>query len=149
LIEAIEDLVRQWCRAPDEVYQSQVAIALEEALTNALIHGNLEIGSEWRDDSSARYYELINTRPNHAPYRDRRVHFDALLSRKGLRFVVRDEGPGFDIGNLPDPRDPANLEKPYGRGVLLMRHYMDRVVYNDVGNQVTMIKRCALQHVEA
>jgi anti-sigma regulatory factor (Ser/Thr protein kinase) len=55
---------------------------------------------------------------------------------------VRDEGPGFDPGGLPDPTDPANLERPCGRGLLLMKTFMDEVRYNDRGNEVTMRKRC-------
>ena len=56
-------------------------------------------------------------------------------------FVIRDEGPGFDPRELPDPTDPTNLERPSGRGLLLMRTFMDDVSYNDDGNQVTLIKR--------
>jgi anti-sigma regulatory factor (Ser/Thr protein kinase) len=57
------------------------------------------------------------------------------------KFVIRDEGPGFDPRQLPDPTAPTNLEKPSGRGLLLMRTFMDEVVYNDAGNQVTLVKR--------
>jgi len=53
---------------------------------------------------------------------------------------VRDEGPGFDPASLPDPTDPANLDRPCGRGMLLMRTFMDNVIYNDRGNEVTLFK---------
>ena len=56
-------------------------------------------------------------------------------------FVVRDEGHGFDAGNLPDPTDPHNIELASGRGVLLMRSFMDEVMFNETGNEVTMVKR--------
>lgn len=55
--------------------------------------------------------------------------------------VIRDEGDGFDASVIPDPTDPANLERSYGRGQLLMQTFMDEVKYNDAGNQVTCIKR--------
>ncbi len=55
-------------------------------------------------------------------------------------FVVRDQGLGFDLNTLPDPTDPANLEKASGRGVLLMRMLMDEVKNNRVGNAVTLVK---------
>ena len=55
--------------------------------------------------------------------------------------MVRDEGNGFDPTILPDPTDPANLEKSSGRGILLMRTFMDEVVFNEVGNEVQMLKR--------
>ena len=54
---------------------------------------------------------------------------------------MRDEGSGFDPGALPDPLDPENLEKASGRGVLLMRAFMDDVRYNDAGNEVTLVLR--------
>jgi anti-sigma regulatory factor (Ser/Thr protein kinase) len=54
--------------------------------------------------------------------------------------VVRDEGPGFDPARIPDPTDPDNLERLTGRGILLMRTFMDEIRYNDAGNEVTMVK---------
>ena len=58
-----------------------------------------------------------------------------------MTYTIRDEGPGFDVNNLPDPTDPANLEKPSGRGMLLIRMFMDAVRYNDMGNEITLEKR--------
>ena len=63
----------------------------------------------------------------------------ALLSRPAE--VVRDEGPGFDPATLPDPTDPAQLERTTGRGLLLIRAYMDEVAFNGAGNQITLTKR--------
>ncbi|MEM8681572.1 MAG: ATP-binding protein, partial [Planctomycetota bacterium] len=56
-------------------------------------------------------------------------------------FVIEDEGPGFDPTRLPDPTDPANLERVSGRGVLLMRTFMDEVEYSERGNRVILRKR--------
>ena len=56
-------------------------------------------------------------------------------------YVVRDEGPGFDPARLPDPTDPANLERVGGRGLMLIRTFMDQVSHNSRGNEITMIKR--------
>ena len=55
--------------------------------------------------------------------------------------MAEDDGPGFDVSTLPDPTDPANLERPSGRGVLFMRTFMDDVRYNPTGNCVTLLKR--------
>ena len=55
--------------------------------------------------------------------------------------MVRDEGPGFNPGDVPDPTDPANLERESGRGLLLMRTFMDDVQFSQHGNQVTLVKR--------
>ena len=73
----------------------------------------------------------------------RRVYVEAHLSRTEARFIVRDEGSGFDPGTLPDPRDPENLLKVSGRGVLIMRTFMDEVRFNSNGNEVTLVKLCA------
>ena len=127
----------------EEAERTRLGVALEEALVNALYHGNLEVGSELRTKDEKAYYALIAQRRRQSPYRDRRIHVEASLSRRGAVFVVRDEGSGFDPSALPDPTDPTNLYKVSGRGVLLMRTFMDEVVYNDAGNAVTLTKRCA------
>jgi len=122
--------------------RTRIGIALEEALANALCHGNLEIGSELRGTDEQAHDSLIQQRRGQAPYCDRRIHVQATLDITGATFHVRDEGPGFDPSQLPDPTDPENLEKCSGRGILLMRTFMDQVLFNDQGNAVTMLKRC-------
>jgi signal transduction histidine kinase/DNA-binding response OmpR family regulator/HPt (histidine-containing phosphotransfer) domain-containing protein len=67
-----------------------------------------------------------------------------LLAREssaGAVYLVRDEGPGFDPASLPDPTDPASLGETHGRGLLLIRTFMDEVTYNEAGNEITMTKR--------
>ena len=95
-----------------------IKLALEEALNNACRHGN-----------------------GFDPDKRVTVEYDVTPER----FVVRiaDEGDGFDPDNLPDPTAEENLEKPSGRGVMLMRVYMDDIIYNDAGNVVTMVKQNA------
>jgi anti-sigma regulatory factor (Ser/Thr protein kinase) len=73
----------------------------------------------------------------------------AHITRADAKFIVRDEGPGFDPHGLPDPTDPANLEKASGRGLLLMRTFMDSVSFNDLGNEVTMVKTAVREHADA
>ncbi len=121
--------------------QVQLGVALSEAVNNAMQHGNLEVDSELRENSMDTFDKAVQARARQLPYRDRKVHITAKLSRDEARFVVRDEGPGFDPGALPDPLDPENLEKASGRGVLLMRAFMDDVEYNDAGNEVTLVLR--------
>jgi CheY-like chemotaxis protein len=125
----------------DDVERMQVGVALEEALTNSLYHGNLEISSQLRENDFATYYATYEERVRIAPYRDRVIQVDARIARDEAEFTIRDEGPGFDPASLPDPTDPANLERLSGRGVLLMRTFMDEVIYNSMGNEVRMIKR--------
>ena len=63
------------------------------------------------------------------------------MTRQEAVFVVRDEGNGFDPSQLPDPTDPANLERVSGRGLLLIQTFMDQVEHNERGNEITMRKR--------
>jgi len=125
----------------DEVECTRVGVALEEALANAFCHGNLQIDSSLRDEDDEAYGLMIRQRRAQPPYRDRKIHVDVLMLRDEAVFTIRDEGEGFDPHSLPDPTDPANLEKASGRGVLLMRAFMDSVEYNELGNAVTLIKR--------
>jgi CheY-like chemotaxis protein/anti-sigma regulatory factor (Ser/Thr protein kinase) len=118
-----------------------LGVALHEALTNAIFHGNLELDSEMRENDEKRYYQLGKERVVTPPYMDRRVHVTAKMSRNEAVFIVRDEGPGFDPTTLPSPTDPSNLGKVSGRGLLLIQTFMDHVEHNASGNQITMVKR--------
>jgi serine/threonine-protein kinase RsbW len=100
---------RQW--TPREIYRVQLAV--EEAVTNAMRHGN-------RLD------------------RSKRVRVSCQLTLDRLRIEIADEGPGFQPGAVPDPTLRENWEKPGGRGLLLMRSYMTRVEYRGAGNVVVM-----------
>lgn len=95
---------------------SNTFIALDEALSNAIKHGN-------RNDAS----KIVFVR--------------AEFSAEAARFTIRDEGDGFKPEEIPNPLDPVNLYKNSGRGVMLIRHFMDEVSYNERGNEVTMLKR--------
>jgi CheY-like chemotaxis protein/anti-sigma regulatory factor (Ser/Thr protein kinase) len=117
-----------------------IGVALHEAITNAIFHGNLELKSSLKEESEKAYYDLASKRRNEDPYAPRRVWVTATMTRHSATFTVRDEGPGFDPGLLPDPTDPKNLAKVSGRGLLLIQTFMDRVEHNAVGNQITMVK---------
>jgi CheY-like chemotaxis protein/anti-sigma regulatory factor (Ser/Thr protein kinase) len=119
-----------------------LGVALHEALTNAILHGNLELASTLKESDEKEFYRLAQQRRKQSPYGDRRVTVELRLSRKEAVFVVRDQGNGFDPSTLPDPTDPANLGRVHGRGLLLIQTFMDRVQHNDRGNEITMIKRC-------
>ena len=125
----------------DHVTARRVGVAVEECLLNAVIHGNLEVSSDVRQQDEGRYYRLIDARRAAAPYADRRVRLRVTLSATEATFHVKDDGPGFDVSKLPDPTDPANLFRVGGRGLLLMRSFMSSVTYNARGNGVTLVKR--------
>ena len=96
--------------------RSNLFIALDEAFVNAVKHGN-------KNDPT------------------KLLRITAELSPREASFTVEDEGEGFDIREIPDPCDPANLFRTSGRGVLLIYNIMDEVEYNAQGNRVKMIKR--------
>ncbi len=125
----------------DEMLWMQIAMALDEALINAIFHGNLAVSSELRQvDDGKPFFDLINQRKQESPYKDRVVDIEMTISREQVSFTITDQGKGFDVSSIPDPTDPANLEKAGGRGLLLIYSFMDSVKHNAAGNQITMIK---------
>ncbi len=124
----------------DQADRTRMGIALEEALSNAIYHGNLEVCSKLRDTDIKHYYAHAQLRRSQPLYSDRKVHITERVNRDEIAFTIRDEGPGFDVRSLPDPNDPESIMKASGRGILLMRAFMDHVYYNTRGNEVTLIK---------
>ena len=92
-----------------------IKLALEEALVNAIKHGN----------------QMDRAKQVRISYRLLADRFDVHIT---------DEGNGFDPADVPDPTAVENLERPCGRGLMLMRHYMTEVAFNERGNCVTMSK---------
>lgn len=133
----------------DETALIQVGMALREAIINAMQHGNLEVSSALREEPSNAFFDLIEERRRTPPYKDRRVYVTARETRVDVTYVVADEGPGFDPSALPDPTDLMQLEKVSGRGLLLIRTFMDEVRHNARGNEITMIKRLDLPDRES
>lgn len=126
----------------DEMQWMQIAMALDEAIVNAIFHGNLEVSTELRQTEDGKpFVELVEKRKTLAPFRSRRVQISLSATPEVATFVVRDAGQGFDVSSLPDPTDPANLERAGGRGLLLIHSFMDEVRHNHAGNEITMVKR--------
>ena len=113
----VQDVLEQGLqklKAPDKDVFC-IRLALEEALVNAIKHGNqMEI--------------------------TKKVIIKYTLDADVFEIMISDEGPGFDPNDVPDPTDIENLERPCGRGLMLMRHYMTEVNYNSSGNSVRMKK---------
>jgi len=103
---------RQWVE--HDIFS--VRLAAEEALVNAIIHGN-------RLDA------------------EKQVRICCRIAPELVRIEVTDEGEGFNPANIPDPTNPERIEYPRGRGVMLMRTFMSRVEYSDSGKSVLMEKR--------
>lgn len=149
LIEPLVDMMQQKTvdmRLCDPIGRVRVGMALEHALTNAMFRGNLEISweqsqKEYDLQTEGVAQSLIEQRLSEAPYRDRKIYVHAELSNDAAKFVIRDEGPGFDTSMLPERGDPHLLEREGGRGLVLIRSFMDEVRFNELGNEVTLIKR--------
>jgi hypothetical protein len=145
LIGALVDLLVQelaGMSVGDEAVRSRIGVALQEALSNALYHGNLEVSSDLRQYDECHFYALATERRSLVPYRQRRVHVHATIDRDSATFVIRDEGPGFDVSRLDQSIDSEDVMRIGGRGLLLIRTFMDEVRYNATGNEITLVKRC-------
>jgi CheY-like chemotaxis protein len=125
----------------DQTGRIRMGIALEESLLNGIYHGNLELSSSLRESGDGTFERMAQERRHLAPYRERRLHVLARMSGTEAVFVIRDEGPGFDPLKIPDPTDPESLERASGRGLLLIRSFMDTVSHNAAGNEITLVKR--------
>jgi serine/threonine-protein kinase RsbW len=113
LQDDIEFLLRRHQYTDHEVFG--IRLAVEEALVNAMKHGN----------------QMDQCKRVRVAYRVSPQQFDILIA---------DEGCGFNPDKVPDPTAAENLERPSGRGLMLMRHYMSEVEYNPCGNSVRMCK---------
>jgi len=127
----------------DETSRIQVSVALREAIVNAMLHGNLELSSTLKESDPDAHDRLAEERRRLSPYLERRVRVTLTESPGEITYVVSDDGPGFDLGTIPDPTDPANLERTSGRGLFLIRTFMDDVIHSDGGRTITMVKRGA------
>jgi anti-sigma regulatory factor (Ser/Thr protein kinase) len=117
-----------------------ITAALREALVNAVDHGNLELDSALKEQGTGAYERLAEKRRREAPYCDRRVHVHADFGHEQVRYVVRDEGKGFEPDSVSSWTDDLDLDREHGWGLLLIRAVMDEVSYNDAGNEITMVR---------
>lgn len=118
-----------------------VAVAIEEALTNGIVHGNLEVSSRLREGTSPAYEATIEERRRNPPYAHRVLTVVGRYSNDVATIEIRDEGPGFDPRAVADPTHPANLDRTHGRGLHLIRSFTDDVRFNEVGNAITLVFR--------
>jgi CheY-like chemotaxis protein len=125
----------------DRTVRVRVGVALQEALINALYHGNLEISSDLRQGDERAFYEAAAERRNQPPFASRRIQVRVRIDQRAATFTIGDEGPGFDTSRVGRPIEPEDLFRIGGRGLLLIRTFMDEVAFNAAGNTITMIKR--------
>jgi YesN/AraC family two-component response regulator len=140
----VNELIQEIKKIGGKDLQSEltgIRMALHEALVNAIEHGNLELSSSLKE--TPHYLEVLEKRITESPYADRQVLVAATVTPNSFTCQITDEGPGFDWRSLPDPRDPENLFKPHGRGIILMANYFDQLTFNEQGNSITMVKNLA------
>lgn len=111
-VERMIDDVRTKYNISEDTFGNML-VAITEAVTNAIYHGN-------KGDAS------------------KKVSVKYHLSNHHLSFTIADQGPGFDYYNLPDPTAPENLEKECGRGIFLMKHLTDQLIFSDNGRVVEL-----------
>src|SRR5882724_2608840 len=111
-VEKMIDEVRSKYNVSEDMFGNML-VAITEAVTNAIYHGN-------KADPK------------------KKVSVSYLLSNHNLSFTIADEGPGFDYYNLPDPTAPENLEKECGRGIFLMKHLTDQLIFAENGRVVEL-----------
>lgn len=112
MIESFIDNAKDKFQLDDDIY-GNIMIAVTEAVNNAIKHGN-------QQDKS------------------KNVALSLSLQDSQIKFIISDEGRGFDFKNLPDPTAPENIEKPGGRGIFLMRHLSDEVNFKEDGKVVEL-----------
>jgi len=112
LVEKAIDELSLELNLSDEIY-GNVMVATMEATNNAIIHGN-------------------NSDPK------KNVKIRIQLEERELKVHVEDQGVGFDYANVPDPTSPENLEKINGRGIFLMEHLSDEILYQEEGRIVVL-----------
>lgn len=113
IIEEYIDNVRNDFMIDDSVY-GNIHLAVVEAVTNAIVHGNKS------DESKA-------------------IFFNSEISDSTIKFIVKDQGSGFDNSSIPDPTLPENREKLSGRGVFLIKNLADDVIFEENGTSLHII----------
>jgi anti-sigma regulatory factor (Ser/Thr protein kinase) len=116
-----------------------VSFAIYEMLINAIEHGNCAITyqekSAWMQNRGA-IVDLIQQKCADPKIAARKVAFDYGLGTSHARFVIADEGEGFDCRSVKDPTAQENLYELHGRGILMSKQFTTRLEYNDKGNEV-------------
>jgi len=112
IIESFIDNAKDKYSLNDDIY-GNIMIAVTESVNNAIMHGNQN-------------------------EKNKNVTLSLKLEEDILKFIVLDEGEGFDYENLPDPTSPENLEKTGGRGIFLMKHLCDEVHFRNEGKEVEL-----------
>ncbi|MCU0400072.1 MAG: ATP-binding protein [Algoriphagus sp.] len=112
MIESFIDNAKENFEINDDIY-GNIMISVTECISNAIIHGN-------QND------------------KNKLVHLELQMEDGQLKFIIEDEGEGFDFALLPDPTEPENIEKTGGRGIFLIKHLSDEVKFEEGGKKTIL-----------
>ena len=113
VVESFIENIGEKIKIQEAIY-GNVLVSVTEAVNNAIVHGNKED-------------------------KNKKVRLGLKQNKKSVRFVVEDEGFGFDYNNLPDPTNPKNLEKVKGRGIFLIKSLSDKTTFKQGGRVVEIL----------
>ncbi len=120
-----------------------IILGLSEIINNAIEHGNLGITFEEKSNAlkASRFYPLAIERSHKEPFRDRVVTIRSRVfpNLRRIEYFVADQGQGFDWRSLPDPKNKENILNRNGRGIMMARYAFDEMIYNETGNEVTLV----------
>ena len=145
IIDPLIDLVQQVVSSQellDSTDRVRLCVAVEHAIQNAMLRGNLEISREAHPVVNPEFVDEQSQKPEFA---DRRVFFQFSVTPEKAEFLVRDEGKGFDLSNLPNAEDPESFRDGIGRGLILMQAFMDSVEFENNGTEIRMKKAKAVR----
>src|SRR5262249_53388833 len=133
LVDPLVDLIQQMVagmKLSDATGRFRIGAALKEAVLNAIYRGNLEISFKEMQDTrvslvAGKGENIVARRRAEPPYKDRKLHISIQIDPQQAKFVVRDEGPGFDPSQVPAAGQPGSLDPESGRGLVLMRAFLD------------------------
>ena len=140
LIDPLVEMIQEIIGAQEILSQRcqvQLGVALENALTNAMFRGNLAMS---RDEFPVLSRDAVAARVRSDEYRDRKVHFHAVITPDKIELKLKDDGDGFDTSQLPDASDPESFRDGVGRGLVLIQAFMDEVNYENSGRSLEMAK---------
>ena len=138
VVKALQNHYAPYCRVTGHDVH-RIGVCLLEALSNAVIHGNLQVESSLKEEDWEAFEDEVRRRQAMPEYSSKKVSTRGEFSMKELVFEIRDEGEGFNSNNLPDPNDPESLLCS-GRGLLIIQSFMDEVGWNEDGNFIRMVK---------
>ncbi len=121
---------------------SFLKIGLQEILINAIEHGNLKISYEEKQQllSTGDYPNILREKAALPEHIGKYVDIKVFSTPDYLKIIVQDQGDGFDLSEIPDPENPENFLKEFGKGIMMTLNAYDEVIYNEKGNRVTLVK---------